>query len=184
MTSPHGKDVQERVVHLSRNIGMEGGDFAMECHLFVSRFYGPVNPMGLCRMLSGIVLLVVNQYCAHSFARNWQLPFLNQWKGENDRRKHFVIKSPWKNLADFFWLCWGSSTRQPLWVILCCLPEKGRREMEETVEEMKERDRGERKMNDSEETEEIKTFPLSPSGVAQATSWSSQTRIILSHWAF
>ena len=53
-------------------------------------------------------------------------------------------------------------TRQPLWVILCHLPEKGRREIEETVEEMKERVRGERKMNDSEETEEIKTFPLYP----------------------
>ena len=25
------------------------------------------------------------QYCAHSSARNWQLPFLNQRKGENDR---------------------------------------------------------------------------------------------------
>ena len=35
-------------------------------------------------------------------------------------------------------------TRQPLWVILCRLPEKGRREIEEIVEEMKERDRGER----------------------------------------
>ena len=32
---------------------------------------------------------MVNQYCAHSFARNWQLPFLNQRKGENDRRKYF-----------------------------------------------------------------------------------------------
>ena len=41
----------------------------------------------------------------------------------------------------------------PLWVILCRLPEKGRREIEEIVEEMKERDRGERKMNESEETE-------------------------------
>ena len=50
--------------------------------------------------------------------------------------------------------------RQHLWVILCGLPEKGRREIEEIVEEMKERDRGERKMNESEETEEIKTFPL------------------------
>ena len=30
------------------------------------------------------------------------------------------------------------------------------------IEEMKERDRGERKMNESEETEEIKTFPLYP----------------------
>ena len=27
----------------------------------------------------------------HSFARNWQLPFLNQRKGDNDRRKHFMI---------------------------------------------------------------------------------------------
>ena len=35
-------------------------------------------------------------------------------------------------------------TRQPLWVILCHLPEKGRKEIEEIVEEMKERDREER----------------------------------------
>ena len=34
-------------------------------------------------------------------------------------------------------------TCQPLYVILCRLPEKGRREIEEIVEEMKERDRGE-----------------------------------------
>ena len=56
-------------------------------------------------------------------------------------------------------------TRQPLWVILCRLPVKGRRGIEEIVEileEMKEKDRGERKTNESEETEEIKTFPLYP----------------------
>ena len=35
-------------------------------------------------------------------------------------------------------------TRQPLWVILCCLPEKGRKKIEEIVEEMKERDMEER----------------------------------------
>ena len=40
---------------------------------------------------AGLVLYAVNQYCAHSFARNWQLPFLNQRKGENDRRKYFMI---------------------------------------------------------------------------------------------
>ena len=51
-------------------------------------------------------------------------------------------------------------TRQPLWVILCRLPEKGRREVVEIVEEMKERDRGERKMNESEETE-LKPSPSS-----------------------
>ena len=40
--------------------------------------------------------------------------------------------------------CWGLTTRQPLRVILCRLPEKGRKEIEERVEEMKERDREER----------------------------------------
>ena len=35
-------------------------------------------------------------------------------------------------------------TRQPLWVILCHLPEKGRKEVEEIVEEMKEKNREER----------------------------------------
>ena len=42
------------------------------------------------------------------------------------------------------WLCWGLTTHQPLWVILCRLPEKGRKEIEEIVEEMKERDREDR----------------------------------------
>ena len=46
--------------------------------------------------------------------------------------------------TDSNWLCWGLTTRQPLRVILCCLPEKGRKEIEERVEEMKERDREER----------------------------------------
>ena len=35
-------------------------------------------------------------------------------------------------------------THQPLWVILCRLPEKARKEIEEIVEEMKEGDREER----------------------------------------
>ena len=35
-------------------------------------------------------------------------------------------------------------THQPLWVILCPLLEKGRKEIEEIVEEMKDRDREER----------------------------------------
>ena len=38
----------------------------------------------------------------------------------------------------------GFTTRQPLWVILCHLPEKGRKQVEEILEEMKERDREER----------------------------------------
>ena len=35
-------------------------------------------------------------------------------------------------------------THQPFWVILCHLPEKGRKDIEEKVEEMKERVREER----------------------------------------
>ena len=41
-------------------------------------------------------------------------------------------------------MCWGLTTRQPLWVILCRLPDKERKEIEEIVEEIKERDREER----------------------------------------
>ena len=42
------------------------------------------------------------------------------------------------------WLCWGLTTCQSLWAILCRLPEKGRKEIEPIVEEMKERNREER----------------------------------------
>ena len=47
-------------------------------------------------------------------------------------------------VATIDWLSWGLTTRQPLWVILCRLPEKGRKKIKEIVEEMKERDRKER----------------------------------------
>ena len=35
-------------------------------------------------------------------------------------------------------------THQPLWVILCRLPEEGKKEIEEIIDEMEERDREER----------------------------------------
>ena len=44
-------------------------------------------------------------------------------------------------------------TRQHLWVILCCLPEKGRKEVEEILEEMKDRNREERGTGKKEEQE-------------------------------
>ena len=50
----------------------------------------------------------------------------------------------------------------PFWVIFCHLQEKGTRKIEEIVEEMKERDRGERKMIESKEAEEIETFLFYP----------------------
>ena len=40
-------------------------------------------------------------------------------------------------------VCWGLTTHQPLWVILCHLPEKGRREIDDS-RGLKERDKGER----------------------------------------
>ena len=46
-----------------------------------------------------------------------------------------------KNWWMTHWLCWDLTTCQPFWVILCCLPEKGRKEIEEILEEIKERDR-------------------------------------------
>ena len=65
-------------------------------------------------------------------------------------------------LLIFFLIVLGLTTRQPLRVILCRLPEKGRKEIEERVEEMKEGQGRKRNRNESEETEEIKTFPLYP----------------------
>ena len=62
---------------------------------------------------------------------------------------------------------------QPLWVILCLLPEKGRREVEEIAEKMKERDRGVRKMNESEEKEEeIKNIPCLPLPAARIAGFA------------
>ena len=42
--------------------------------------------------------------CSHSFARKWQLSFLNQWKGENDSRKYFMINLHERTLPDPVWI--------------------------------------------------------------------------------
>ena len=47
-------------------------------------------------------------------------------------------------LCLLFFIVLGFNDTSPLRVILCRLPEKGRKEIEERVEEMKERDREER----------------------------------------
>ena len=57
--------------------------------------------------------------------------------------------------------CWGLKTHQPLWVILCCLPEKGRKQIEESSEDEREGQGRKRNRNESEEIEEIK-HPLYP----------------------
>ena len=53
----------------------------------------------------------------------------------------------------------GLTKCQPLWVILWGLPEK---ESKEIVEGMREEQGRKRNRNESEETEEMKTFPLYP----------------------
>ena len=63
--------------------------------------------------------------------------WLTEWT-----QNQWIITVKYNFLID--WLSWGLTTRQPLWVILCRLPEKGRKETEEIAEEMKERDREER----------------------------------------
>ena len=57
----------------------------------------------------------------------------------------------------YMFVCWGLMTHQPLWVILYHLPEKGRKEIEEIVEEIKREGQGrKRKRCESEETQETK----------------------------
>ena len=76
---------------------------------FVLRFYGPVSPCWARSVflttlsLGRFSPLSSSPVCAQS-ARNWQLPFLNQRKGENDRRN----------------ISWSPSTNE------CCRPGGGR----------------------------------------------------------
>ena len=44
--------------------------------------------------------MLLTSTCAHFFARNWQLPFLNQRMGENDSRKYFMINLHTRMLLD------------------------------------------------------------------------------------
>ena len=95
-----------------------------------------------------------------------------------DRRLNMKFRENWPSGFRGKCVNWlivlGFNKHQPLWVILCCLPEKGRKEI---VGDMKERDGvgcvvgggggrggewGKRNLNGSKETEELKTFPLYP----------------------
>ena len=58
---------------------------------------------------------------------------------------YFTVAAPCHiQLLSLYWLCWGLTKCQPLWIILCRLQEKGRKEIEDIVGEIKERDREER----------------------------------------
>ena len=62
----------------------------------------------------------------------------------------------------------GLTTRQPLWVILCRFPEKGRNEVEKVVEEMKgtgKKDEQERKWK-NRKNKNISPLPLPATRIA------------------
>ena len=69
---------------------------------------------------------------------------MQNYPAYKELNKSTISNEDLRNICLFDWLCWGLTTRQPLWVILCRLLEKGRKETEEIAEEMKERDREER----------------------------------------
>ena len=50
----------------------------------------------------------------------------------------------YKGITSEIWLCWGLTAPQTLWVILCLLPEKGRKKDRRDSRGDKERDRKER----------------------------------------
>ena len=71
--------------------------------------------------------------------------FLLYKNNNNNNNNNKLNQTPLKlEMGIFFSLYWGLTKRKPLWVILCRLPEKGRKEIEDIVKEMKERDREER----------------------------------------
>ena len=66
-----------------------------------------------------------------------------KWHMQTAKTKHVCSLSWGLQIVQIFLLCWGLSTHQPLWVILCRLSEEGKIEIEEIVEEMKERNKEE-----------------------------------------
>ena len=65
--------------------------------------------------------LVLWEICAYSFARNWELPYLNQVKGENDHRKYFMINlHNWilPDLAGIKSVTWSPDERTSEWATL------------------------------------------------------------------
>ena len=90
-------------------------------------------------VLENTLATTVNKFVIHKIVK---LTMLEQVGPDLFVLRFFLPSQP--NGVKRIWLCWGLTTRQPFRVILCRLPEKGRKEIEERVEEIKERDREER----------------------------------------
>ena len=58
----------------------------------------------LIKLFSRIKVKLLTTTCAHTFASNWQLPLLNQWKGEYDCSKWFHDQSP-RMWLSWIWTC-------------------------------------------------------------------------------
>ena len=109
-------------------------DFQDSCHGGHLRF-----PTG---MILAIFDLQVTLMLPTKFRVNWPFDseeaktrFSRWWPSWiSDRNDFSYFWSSSHPDASYHWLCWGLTTHQPLWVILCRLPEKGRKEI---VEEMK-----------------------------------------------
>ena len=88
----------------------------------------------------------------------WSIKLFSKelWRVEKQIGSHKSCHSVKYGGKTNHWLCWGLTTRQPLWVILCRLPERGRKETEESRRDEREGQGRKRNRNESEETEEIK----------------------------
>ena len=98
--------------------------------------------------------------CAHTLPRVIVVhKFQSCWEITS---KTMGLTTNLRQLRNFDWLCWVLMTCQPLWVILFRLPEKGRKEIEEIVEEMKERIGKKKEQEWKWRNRRNKTFPLYP----------------------
>ena len=59
-----------------------------------------------------------------------------------------------------FILCWGLTTCQPLWVILCCLPHQEKRDRRGSRGDERKGQGRKRKRNESEETGETRNVSI------------------------
>ena len=83
-------------VQSDQGILLSSADLASGQRMFLtelSEILQPGQPIKAMLRMSVYLntLFLDRRTCAHFFARTWQLSFMNQQKGENDRRKYFII---------------------------------------------------------------------------------------------
>ena len=102
----------------------------------------------LCDEIIIIQLSIALKECSDSVWNSWYLkctnePYFEKFGQSATHELYLTVNYSHHTAVLFNWLCWGITISQPLWVILCRLSERGRKEIEEIVE-MKEKDRQER----------------------------------------